>query len=261
MKVDQERVRHLVTETVTALCKNGLKHHKTISVQGLIGVTLDDSEVFLIRIDEPCSSSAIAEVRSLTHAESLCSSTVHSGSSHTHFSQGECSLKLVCTDMPCDSKRPATIITPEIEMSSVQHSSNTFQPVFQWQATTESQQAKCNQELLVNQTPIIIDSYWTEQHSILENNLIELMPVDGNQLPVRPFEREDAKNSSRLPELCSRSSSLSCFIVSSDDSELTVRGSNEKRQVKQESSVSDDETIVLSSTPNTPQRTKTDNSR
>ena len=52
MKTDQERVSKLLTDTVTLLCKNGLVYNKEIKVQGLLGITVDKNEVFLVHINE-----------------------------------------------------------------------------------------------------------------------------------------------------------------------------------------------------------------
>lgn len=52
MNVDQERVRNLLKETVILLCKNGLKFRTNIKVQGLLGITLDSTDIFLVQIDE-----------------------------------------------------------------------------------------------------------------------------------------------------------------------------------------------------------------
>lgn len=56
MKADQERVIALLTETVTLLCKNGLHYEKELRVQGLLGVTLDAEEVFIVHINEVLKS-------------------------------------------------------------------------------------------------------------------------------------------------------------------------------------------------------------
>jgi hypothetical protein len=56
MKPDQERVKNLLTDTVTLLCRNGLQFQKRMKVQGLLGITLDDNEVFLVQIDESFGS-------------------------------------------------------------------------------------------------------------------------------------------------------------------------------------------------------------
>ena len=52
MKPDQERVRNLLTDTVTLLCKNGLQYQTELRVQGVLGITLDNSDVFIVHINE-----------------------------------------------------------------------------------------------------------------------------------------------------------------------------------------------------------------
>ena len=51
-KPEQERVQHLLQDTVTLLCKNSLQFAKEMKVQGLLGVTLDDEDVFVVHINE-----------------------------------------------------------------------------------------------------------------------------------------------------------------------------------------------------------------
>jgi len=45
MKADHERVTKLLTDTVTLLCKNGLTYEQELRIQGLLGITVDNSEV------------------------------------------------------------------------------------------------------------------------------------------------------------------------------------------------------------------------
>ena len=52
MRPDQQRVQTLLTDTVTLLCKNGLQYNKELKVQGLLGITLDDEEVFVVHINK-----------------------------------------------------------------------------------------------------------------------------------------------------------------------------------------------------------------
>ena len=52
MKADQERVRNLLTDTVTLLCKNGLQYQTELQVQGVLGITLDNNDVFIVHINE-----------------------------------------------------------------------------------------------------------------------------------------------------------------------------------------------------------------
>lgn len=51
MRPDQERVSTLLLDTVTLLCRNGLTFKNKLTVQGLIGITVD-SEVFIVHINE-----------------------------------------------------------------------------------------------------------------------------------------------------------------------------------------------------------------
>ena len=52
MKADQERVRNLLTDTVTLLCKNGLQYQTELRVQVVLGITLDNNDVFIVHINE-----------------------------------------------------------------------------------------------------------------------------------------------------------------------------------------------------------------
>jgi len=49
---DQERLKALLTETVTLLVKNGLHFHSEVSIDGVIGITVDKSNVLLVSIRE-----------------------------------------------------------------------------------------------------------------------------------------------------------------------------------------------------------------
>ena len=52
LSAEQERVRSLIADTVSLLCKNGLHYTKEFSIEGLLGITLDRDEVFLVNIKE-----------------------------------------------------------------------------------------------------------------------------------------------------------------------------------------------------------------
>jgi len=54
--LEQKRIRDLITETVTMLCQNSLKFRSKLTVEGLLGITIDDKDVFLINIHEIISS-------------------------------------------------------------------------------------------------------------------------------------------------------------------------------------------------------------
>lgn len=50
LKPDQEHIRELLAETITLLCCNGLHFKSEFSIDALIGITLDQNEVFLVSI-------------------------------------------------------------------------------------------------------------------------------------------------------------------------------------------------------------------
>lgn len=57
MKPDQLRVHSLLKDTVTLLCKNGLNFHSVLRIQGVIGITVDDADVFLVHINDEFGNS------------------------------------------------------------------------------------------------------------------------------------------------------------------------------------------------------------
>jgi len=52
MHHDKESIQQIIRDTVSLLCRNGLSYDVGIHMQGLIGITIDDSEVFLVHFDE-----------------------------------------------------------------------------------------------------------------------------------------------------------------------------------------------------------------
>lgn len=70
---DKQSLRTFLADTVTLLCKNFLHFESEFSVEGLIGITLDQKDVFLISIHETVKSPDAAKVPALksTEAESV----------------------------------------------------------------------------------------------------------------------------------------------------------------------------------------------
>lgn len=52
LKEDQEKVKALLSEAITVLCKSGLKYKSELNVEGLIGITIDRNEVVLVSVRE-----------------------------------------------------------------------------------------------------------------------------------------------------------------------------------------------------------------
>jgi hypothetical protein len=58
-KADQERVRLLLHDTISLLCKNGLSYGTELKIEGLLGITIDKREVFIVHLNETLSDSNI----------------------------------------------------------------------------------------------------------------------------------------------------------------------------------------------------------
>jgi len=52
MRADQESIQQIIRDTVSLLCRNTLSYDIGIRIQGLIGITVDESQVFLVQFDE-----------------------------------------------------------------------------------------------------------------------------------------------------------------------------------------------------------------
>jgi len=56
MRPEQERVKQLLTEAVLLLCRNSLQFTNDVTVEGLLGITLDKRDIFLVSINETIQS-------------------------------------------------------------------------------------------------------------------------------------------------------------------------------------------------------------
>ncbi len=59
-------VKAMLSDTIMALCRNTLPYEGEVSVEGLIGVTLDNKEIFLVSINETIQKEGYSQKRSLT---------------------------------------------------------------------------------------------------------------------------------------------------------------------------------------------------
>lgn len=57
MKPEQERLKALLAESVTRMCRNGLTYKNEMRIEAVIGITLDDNDVVLVHINEKYDSS------------------------------------------------------------------------------------------------------------------------------------------------------------------------------------------------------------
>ena len=79
-KEDQQRVRTLLTDTVTLLCKNGLTFQRNMKIQGLLGITLDDSDVFLVHLNDVFEAAVTQSINECVESPTTTDSPSKSGS-------------------------------------------------------------------------------------------------------------------------------------------------------------------------------------
>lgn len=111
MKADQERVKQMLTETILLLCKNGLHFQKHLTVQGLIGITLDETEIFMIHINEIIPPEAAVDLSDLATngCETLMSDDENASTQDDNFTMVPPSLSVSYVDE----------VTPENPMAGI----------------------------------------------------------------------------------------------------------------------------------------------
>jgi len=95
MATDHHRVKSLLTEAVKLLCKSTLTYTSEFSIDGLIAVTVDRSEVLLVSIHEAVASDAVSTIetagndcsamQTMTGATSVILVTPDTGSGISQF--------------------------------------------------------------------------------------------------------------------------------------------------------------------------------
>ena len=71
IKEEQERVRTLLSDTITLLCRNGLTFKSEFNISALIGITLDKDDVFLVDIRETIKNAAAEAEASDAESDAL----------------------------------------------------------------------------------------------------------------------------------------------------------------------------------------------
>ena len=92
MKATKQKIQQILTETILALCNNGLEYENEMEVDGLLGITLDKKDVFLVKISEVVLGAKAAMGRTKTFEEP--SSTLSSPRSAPEFAEIETPLLL-----------------------------------------------------------------------------------------------------------------------------------------------------------------------
>jgi len=68
MRLEQQRIKRLLTEAISLLCRNSLAFTEDVTVEGLLGITLDKTDILLISINETIQS-AFQSTKQRTEAD------------------------------------------------------------------------------------------------------------------------------------------------------------------------------------------------
>ena len=68
-EADRDRMKTLLVEAIATLCRNGLNYEEELNVEGLIGITVDKKDVFLVSVRESFSLATPSEKLGLTQSQ------------------------------------------------------------------------------------------------------------------------------------------------------------------------------------------------
>lgn len=51
-EADRQKIKQILTDTIVSLCNNGMSFSAEMTIEGLLGITLDHTDVFLVNIHE-----------------------------------------------------------------------------------------------------------------------------------------------------------------------------------------------------------------
>ena len=60
LKKAESQMRTMLSDTILALCRNTLPYSAEVSIEGLLGITLDNKEIFLVNINETLQKDGVS---------------------------------------------------------------------------------------------------------------------------------------------------------------------------------------------------------
>ncbi len=108
LKSDSHKLKQLITDAITVLCKSGLTYSTQLSLQGLLGITLDEEEILLIDINQTVMAENEASLGSTNTGTVV---TTDGKYTHRRRPQRDISTKRKNTARILAKKRPAPVET------------------------------------------------------------------------------------------------------------------------------------------------------
>ena len=86
------RVKKLLKDTISVMCRSSLQYDMEVAVEGLIGITLDKRDIFLVNINELIRNDDAHPVEDTSNIREADSSRVQAEDNYTLLSSGDESL-------------------------------------------------------------------------------------------------------------------------------------------------------------------------
>jgi len=71
MREEQERLKKLLHDTVSMLCRNSVAYERCVRIEGVIGITVDDNDVFLIHLNNTFGESRAAAPHNTEYSQNV----------------------------------------------------------------------------------------------------------------------------------------------------------------------------------------------
>jgi len=91
MASEFDQIRNILTETIILLCKNSLSQSNKFSIEGVIGITVNEKDILLIHINEQClPGHTLSTSNNEEFQDELCDSTPNFESTPKQFKLNGC---------------------------------------------------------------------------------------------------------------------------------------------------------------------------
>lgn len=123
MKVSDEKIKSLLIDTLSLLCKNGLHYKKGLKIQGTLGVTIDEDEIVFLHIDKDISLDAQEQTnKDTSNLKASASKRKRSLKSVEFPKKGHVSQSSDLFEMSCSSSDPLDSV--EVKFEKLDDSTN-----------------------------------------------------------------------------------------------------------------------------------------
>lgn len=232
MPADQDRTKRLLTEAVSLLCRS-LQFEEQITVEGLIGITIDKKEVFLVGVNELIQKNSPNQKRSLCGEEIVNSSSLCK--KRKHINEDEATPKQINADNLLHPK-----IDSIISLGTSNGNTNIIEPVDIKTEQVEPENNNSNHDD-INESPLKIHEESSSTAGLMQDELLQEEPLQSDTIETKneiSFASPDTSGFELSNDLVIKEEitddSFGCFLI-----DLNSSNSNDLDSSHNDSSISD----------------------